>query len=545
MSENTNKRRSYHTFLYPFHYGDTKDPKKSNLSGVLKKSEIWEQIDHQGHLDAEEYKKVYKIAQFYLPKARRMLLPSNDKNETELYRHKGENIRYEIVYKEEKISLDVTEIELLLLPIYSIGLLTIKGEYVQDARGKNDAELLEMVDRINDLGRRVYPASVEVKGNEGPKIVDIICPAELNLYFDLAQDKQKGKLRHSVKYQDFVKTAYKNDKYEVHPELIEQIIYYDGQNKKKKSKPVHPGLKPVLDDRMFVTCLYIGLESPESYWHERLENPEKAEELYKFMFLENSCTCQDQEMLQEKLDQHIYRRWVNWGSLYGITEYSMTYFASGNIDKKQESRYLVDNFQDLYLRLAQLALLQRAIITQLETEVEIASRRIGKPKELLMLWERYARFQAEYYIPEATFQEQGVEMYDMLKDSLRLPEMYEYLDSGMENLRELAQMYESDNTNNAINAMTAIGTTVAIFAMTQDYMIGMEAPEVARITIDRVLGVFWNLGGLAFFVVINGVLLFLMNLITKGKKSIAKYSGMAFLWIAVVILVVFMYCHKV
>ena len=263
------------------------------------------------------------------------------------------------------------------------------------------------------------------------------------------------------------------------------------------------------------------------------------------MFLENSCTCQDQEMLQEKLDQHIYRRWVNWGSLYGITEYSMTYFASGNIDKKQESRSLVDNIQDLYLRLAQLALLQRAIITQLETEVEIASRRIGKPKELLMLWERYARFQAEYYIPEATFQEQGVEMYDMLKDSLRLPEMYEYLDSGMENLRELAQMYESDNTNNAINAMTAIGTTVAIFAMTQDYMIGMEAPEVARITIDRVLGVFWNLGGLAFFVVINGVLLFLMNLITKGKKSIAKYSGMAFLWIAVVILVVFMYCHKV
>ena len=91
-------------------------------------------------------------------------------------------------------------------------------------------------------------------------------------------------------------------------------------------------------------------------------------------------------------------------------------------------------------------------------------------------------------MPEVTFQEQGVELYAILKKSLKIEEQNTYLDSELNNLHEVAELEnaEIENVNakrqrdidgkmsQSVNLLTVAGTTFAIVAMAQDFLANMD-----------------------------------------------------------------------
>ncbi|WP_460022841.1 hypothetical protein [Lactovum odontotermitis] len=122
--------------------------------------------------------------------------------------------------------------------------------------------------------------------------------------------------------------------------------------------------------------------------------------------------------------------------------------------------------------MAVLAILQRATLLKLSSEVTEISTMDGEKekqqqKKIFELHERYIKAQNQIMLEEVTVEEQGVELFDIIRKGLYIPERDKELKDQIMNLNALATArYEENQTARgwALNIIVAILGVLAIFA---------------------------------------------------------------------------------
>lgn len=229
-------------------------------------------------------------------------------------------------------------------------------------------------------------------------------------------------------------------------------------------------LTPVIDDRMFVMSLYknddmsgLSLSAADAYC-----NPSSpfSEFWYKYLFVDTGWpTCQNDEMMRDLLRAHTYLRWQNWNSLYGVSRYSFVYLTNSGVPS-----YLVDYFMTTYARMMEIALVQRASVLCFSNEVTTLTKRGDWTLEKLSehvdsLNEEYIRFINRMYFKELTSQDQGVELYGMIRQNLDIDSYVEELKDEIEKLHDTISFKVERSRNEkaeTLNFMAAILLPVSI-----------------------------------------------------------------------------------
>lgn len=229
-------------------------------------------------------------------------------------------------------------------------------------------------------------------------------------------------------------------------------------------------LTPVIDDRMFVMSLYknddmsgLSLSAADAYC-----NPSSpfSEFWYKYLFVDTGWpTCQNDEMRRDLLRAHTYLRWQDWNSLYGVSRYSFVYLTNSGVPS-----YLVDYFMTTYARMMENALVQRASVLCFSNEVTTLTKRGDWTLEKLSehvdsLNEEYIRFINRMCFKELTSQDQGVELYGMIRQNLDIDSYVEELKDEIEKLHDTISFKVERSRNEkaeTLNFMAAILLPVSI-----------------------------------------------------------------------------------
>lgn len=223
---------------------------------------------------------------------------------------------------------------------------------------------------------------------------------------------------------------------------------------------------------MFVCCCVADTKTAKFYTAANvlgefnyLHDDKTANSLYEFVFIdtEGNVSCPTAEMRKELLSAHVYRRWLSCGTLQAVTNYSLVCITS-------ESVYapVILPFLTQYTRLACFALVQRASLIKFQADAALLSAHIKNPKKkintqniiaLNKLQERFVAFQSQLNLFEVTAQEQGCELYGMLREFLFVDKQREALQN------QLDALYSAANTalDTNFNKWATIFALIALF----------------------------------------------------------------------------------
>lgn len=458
---------SYHTFLFPFIWKTENDDTIGKFISLLDTDNWKEQIyGTEGVFpknDQEEYIPDYAVYQYFTEPARNLIFGMGKDNYMRLfhYNHKGkpwgskengDEIGYYVITKKEEVFRLV--INNIKLNIYESGTAILAFELENW-----DARDIEKVNLINEYGRRVIfpflsPGTTVLTADKIEIIVDGEPIASENF---LATSRELE--------EDF--TRVRDNKMSILYIMDPIIDLLDGGKKEKDegnitSNPNKRGFKiqSLIDDRMFVCCAvtdssfvdyvrgdyrdgsycYIrDCDKSHQEFNENLkyENHTASNDLYRLLFIEKDCTCNSGVMRKEILKRCIYDRFINWGTIHGVCHHSIICVSS--------DKHVIDAFLTEYVEIAKIALLQRGTITKLSTEAARISDRIdsGDKKgleEIEALQKTYVKTQSQILLFEVTAQEQGVDLFNMLKNELYIKKNKEELDEQMNNLRDVANI---------------------------------------------------------------------------------------------------------
>lgn len=249
--------------------------------------------------------------------------------------------------------------------------------------------------------------------------------------------------------------------------------------------------EPVIDDRMFVVSWYkhAGLcKSFSGQLDQFMQDGPEDHFWYRFMFVDgDSCTCQNAEMRYQLLKKHTYSRWENWCSLYGCTRYSMVYLTNG-----WAPDHLFTTFETIYARMAELVLMQRASMLRFSEEVTKVSYLTHKEtdpisRRISSLYKEYIHFVNQIYFREVTAQDQGIELYAMLQENLKMEEYVKDLDGEIGELHQYVSLMDDRDRNRKATLLNNLATLVLPISIITGFW-GMNA--IKDVTSDK--GFIWQ-----------------------------------------------------
>ena len=170
-------------------------------------------------------------------------------------------------------------------------------------------------------------------------------------------------------------------------------------------------------------------------------------------------SCQNNDMQREIIKKATYDRWQKWSSLYGISRYSMVYLT--NHDTEKNASFLFSYFETMYARMAELILVQKASLLRFSAEVTNLSNinaKAGFSGKVSSLYKEYIRFVNQIHFREISAQDQGIEMYQKLYETMNLEKQVEKLDDEIEELYNYVSLSEDRKNNITISLLTWIAT---------------------------------------------------------------------------------------
>ncbi len=437
---------SYHIFMFPFQW----EPKSREEKPF---SERFNLNDLQPRLNSSWQN--YPV-------------PANDDYATELYNEK--NFFYKFVHKalydtgneplpvirhyerkeayngelEYEIGVKANGQDTYRLKLKSIGLdlfSTGTGVLIFYIENQHYAEMRDVM-RINQYGRRIFPPFLtKDKGAEGTKYLEL---ADYICINGLTGEPHRY-------YEDFL--SYTADKPWTEARFITSLI-------DDFCTDIDP--EPVIDDRMFTMCWYLnaekGVEISDS---KRYYKMMRSNDWHEFLFIDsNGSTCQNDRLQKELLEKHTYPRWQKFGTLYGITRHS---FMAVSNDGWFPENILLGYFRTIYVRIAELVLVQRASVLKFSAEVTRLSTLDDKKKQTLAdeidkFYKSYIQFVNQIYFREITTQEQGIDLYDRLQDSMRIKDQVKDLDNEIEELHKYATLLDEKAQSRNIALLTILGS---------------------------------------------------------------------------------------
>jgi hypothetical protein len=151
-------------------------------------------------------------------------------------------------------------------------------------------------------------------------------------------------------------------------------------------------------------------------------------------------------MLHDMLKTHIYDRWLECGTITGMSEYS--FFTVSDFPVTVNAHLME------YTEMAMLVLAQRASLLAFERQLGDC---IKDQMDSEQLRQDYVTFQSEYLLSEVSPQQQGIELYIMLLGMMRIQEEKADVDHEIEALYARDDAKQEKETQGFLNWLTVLG----------------------------------------------------------------------------------------
>lgn len=440
------------------------------------------------------------------------------------------------------------ELDSILLNVYSTGVAVISF-HLRNLRYCNPKDIL----KINQLGRRLYPPHFGLSDNT----VVVGKPNEKKLQ-DGLDDTKSNELPHFISlgtnenyrysgfYEDFQTYSHvesiKTGTFRI-PAFIRSLFpkAFLGVDKnisygsrKSKDSPFSVRIEPILDSRMHLVCWYAHenvynslrdfYTSGANIKLDELTGEKPADWWYKFVFVDNAgfITCYDTDMKASLLQHATYKRWLKLGTLFGVSRYSFMMFTD-----KSVPLYLVIHLQTMYYKMAELCLVQRATVINYADEVTHVSHLLLDSSQgditlekIATLYKKYLVFINKIYFNEVTPQEQGIELYDMMHQQMRIKEDVMALDKQIEELHNYSAFEKNEKGNRLLTTISIIGAIFLPLGFVASLM-EWHVLEDNFLSGQGFSQPFWMRIGMVIFISILMVLV--MDGLTKFKYKV-KYN---------------------
>jgi len=482
MSEPIKYPISKHIFMFPFIINEDTNKIIKKLSPDWIPDDSCESKVDSNLTEFQNQIKFNEVNYFY-PFVQKLLFPSNNKCLLTKYYWNFRKGKFNFSILEKKDKQDIEKeyilnipekgIELILLKNFSIGVLIFHLEnWIEKS--------FDAILKINDYARRIYPQFLPLVSGEYGGSQRAFLPKKISLILD---EKPVAKEDFSY-YADLKKI--KEIKY------ASYIMHFLNDL----------NFEHVLDDRMFVVSYTINnidgekiLSSYPLYSNSSIQQIEKTtvtgnetrkEELvsyqfnassffeqnnnidmqaidtwYKYCFVDgNDATCQSDSMKHKLLMKCTYDRWNKWGTLWGVTRYSLVALFTEGVPA-----YLQDHVSYQYKDLALMWLINRAILLKFAKESSSLANCITRINRLTnkeikiitSLRENYISFINDIWFTEVTSQEQGIELYQMGMKQMELFKQKEELRKDIEELFNYVSSYNQRMESKSIDKLTILG----------------------------------------------------------------------------------------
>nr|CBX29209.1 hypothetical protein N47_J01900 [uncultured Desulfobacterium sp.] len=328
---------------------------------------------------------------------------------------------------------------------------------------------------FNNMFRRVYPAYFEkdnpfeqMKGNDFPKSVSIISDSfefsETYSLDDVFLDTMTPVTNDNLK----------NRLYPVYKSPVTELLNsFWGEDNGTQI------FYPILDDRMLVHS-YVAFKDDTTEMVNR-----DQDDIYfsHFMYVDNPGNnySYDKQFICDLMQKHEYTRWKHYRTRMGFTRYSSAFMYFGN------KGFCYRPFVSMYFQMFLLTTYYRASLIRFSNEIaEIAKdfpeklkRNIPDelPYRLRDLHTRFMKFMNVHWFTEITNQDQGIEIYQKMKDAFELEPMYEQVKDEIGRADELVELIHQQKIERFQDVATKIGLRFALLAVIIGYF-GMNFTEV-------------------------------------------------------------------
>lgn len=348
-------------------------------------------------------------------------------------------------------------VDSITLTIYETGIGILKFGLENHRYTKLDDILI-----INDFGRRIYPQFLGPF--QGPEDSQGIEETRNNIYPNLteishraASDIPKKCEIESTYYNDETNlNLSENQTVQILPEFIKTLLgdRFKTQLTDIKSKDIL--LTPIIDDRMFVMCVFGDRNGIFDYRTERAKGLSDGRWI-QFLFMDgHGKGAANKSFERELINRHSYDRWLEYGTRYGISRYSFVARLQGTLDSGFPKTALT-HCKTMYLRSIFLSLTQRASIIRFSEEIaHISSSNDQDTDKIRDLYKNYIRFVNKFHFNEVTAQEQGIEIYTMIQDHMRNKENLTALREEISDLHAFADLISEKKRGKAADRLNWI-----------------------------------------------------------------------------------------
>jgi len=566
-AENVPRLFSSHTFLFPFKWQHAKNDLWENLGSKfdLKKFREFDLPNWKRKPYALNAREQYNEYNYFYAHVREILydldeslLTGNSIENEDLVNHfeyqldSEKPLYYCIQLADGKVFR--LQIDSILLNIYGTG-TGVLSFHLRNSEHPHPNDIL----RINQFGRRLFPPffglnNQAVISQESPEMgprtaLNQVKDSELPESIFLSYG-HNGPLSHL--FEDFSSyldpESFKHGPFRL-PAFITGLFpknfLFCHEKEVKEARAYKVYIRPTLDDRMFTLCWY---DHPELSRQQTAFDEQKGdyayehnEWWYKYLFLDVGFpTNQHRTLRQQQLKEHTYGRWVDFGTLIGISPYSMVMLTGG---LPVDLYHLVRHFQSMYYKMAELCLVQRATVLSFADEVTHVSylakkgkgkRENGPLTQISDLYKHYILFINKIYFREITAQEQGIELYALLQRTLHLKDDVKDLGKEIQELHNYASLEFEKQNNSTLNRLSIVGALFLPFSLLAG-ILGMNTlPDSANQTLFTAFtpyGPFWVSIGvvLVLSVLMIGGLYFLLK-ISEGLTR----NRQVWLWVGLV-----------
>lgn len=427
------KPYSKHFFLFPFSCKDIEFKSFHN-------SEYWKKEDgnlKRVPLDKEKLDgDLYNELNFFFPHLYNILYDSGEDSCIRHYEYDGasKDGNLYVIQKDESKKYEL-DIESVNINFYSTG-VGVVSIGASNAYYGTTQDILN----INQFGRRLFHpfAYDSISNDEGARSLSLILSGE-NIEL----------MNNDVTKANSISSGLTG--------LINKVI-------KDQTREI----QPILDDRMFVMSWYrndeLKFSSLTDYRNFKKGSREYDHFWYKYVFVDGSFpTCQNAEMMSTLLNGATYPRWQEFGTLYGISRYSFVLLTSSSCPE-----YLLKYFETEYVKMAELALVQRASIlkyTKALQECTNTEKEFMDTKKLSVYYKEYLHFLNNYRFTNISAQDQAIELYDMLCDKIHIKEDSDLLDRQFNEVQEFMELEEERSANKearVLNFLAGCAVPIAI-----------------------------------------------------------------------------------
>ncbi|MBK9961557.1 MAG: hypothetical protein IPP06_09605 [Saprospiraceae bacterium] len=427
---------STHIFLFPFRWQSDINEKSLNeyFRSDAAKNDGWEESIYEQF----ETKLDYNEYQYFYPFVRDILY-GKGKTSNAIFHHfsyrAGKSLQFEIEVSKEALKTEgepftkyVLDIKDIMLNVYDLNVGMLSFHCHNNKSNSTEKDILA----INQFGRRIYPPFL------GDSLFNSEMPSQITI--------REGE--NIISTECF--NVFKNIPNKIPLEFSDWL-----PNHIKKLLPTESyKVQEILDDRMFVISWY-GLETSKLKDLSQFNSTEKKygyysdDFWYKFVFIDvNDRSYWNKIEMPQLLQKSTYARWIDYHfpdpykpteesqspTLYGSSRYSFVSISSKYNDLPQF------HTNTMYYKMVELCLIQRAALINFSNEITKVSQMLVEsdfnPEQIEKLYRDYIVFINKVYFREVTAQDQGIELYQLIQNTLNIPNNVIDLDMEFKELHE-------------------------------------------------------------------------------------------------------------